>query len=120
MALRPGGVTAFTVIEPAPGLTPAERRRVADVGPSDVLVRTGYPSLLDSAGFVDVAADDVTSDYRATLSAWIRETDRRAADVEAVVGAEELEARQRRRIGALAAVDAGILRRTAYRALRRR
>ena len=50
---------ALTAIEPAAGLTPAERRHAADP-PPNVLVRTSYPSLLDSAGFAGVTADDVT------------------------------------------------------------
>jgi len=41
----------FTTIEPAPSLSPADRRRVARSGPSAVLVRTGYTSLLGTAGF---------------------------------------------------------------------
>jgi hypothetical protein len=111
---------AFTVIEPAPDLTPAERRHVADVGPSDVLVRTSYRSLLGSAGFVDVVADDVTSAYRTTMAAWFRETECRADAVIARVGSDEFEQRQQRRSSALAAIDAGLLRRQLYVARRAR
>jgi len=111
---------AFTAIEPAFGLTPAERRKIAAVGPPDVLVRTSYPSLLDSAGFVDVVAEDVTAAYRSTLAAWLGETQRRSGAVVAVVGSEEFEGRQQRRINALAAVDAGVLQRWLYVARRRR
>ncbi len=105
---------AFTVIEPASGLTPTQRRNVADVGPPGVLVRTSYPSLLDSAGFVDVIAEDVTAAYRSTIAAWLDETGRRADAVVAVMGASEFDERQRRRTDALAAVDAGVLRRWLY------
>ena len=105
---------AFTAIEPAPGLSRAQRRRVAAVGPTNVLLRTGYPSLLRSAGFVDVVADDVTAAYRATLAAWHEETRRRSEAVVDIVGLDEFEERQQRRAGALAVIDAGWLRRSRY------
>lgn len=110
---------AFTTIVPAPGLSRTDRRHVAQVGPSDVLVRTSYPSLLGSAGFVNVIADDVTAAYRSTLVAWLHETERRADAVIAVVGPDEFAERQHRRTGALAAVDAGVLQRWLYRSRRR-
>ena len=116
--LRPSGIMAFTAIEPTPGLAPSERRHVADVGPSAVLVRTSYRSLLGSAGFTDVVAEDVTAGYRSTLAAWFRETERRADAVVAVVGRDEFEERQQRRRNALAGVDAGVLRRWLYVARR--
>ena len=81
-------------------------------------MRTSYASLLDSAGFVDVVAEDVTSAYRTTLAAWHDETQRRRDAVVALVGAEEFEDRLQRRRGALAAVDAGRLRRYLYVARR--
>ncbi len=110
---------AFTAIEPAPGLTRAERRHVAGFGPPAVLLRTSYPSLLDSAGFVDVVADDVTADYRSTIVAWLDQTRRHADAVAAVIGSDELDQRQRRRTNALAAIDAGLLSRRLYVARRR-
>lgn len=111
---------AFTTIVSAAGLTRADRRHVTDVGPSDVLVRTSYQSLLGSAGFVGVAAEDVTPGYRSTLAAWLHETELRADAVIAVVGPDEFAERQRRRTGALAAVDAGVLQRWLYCGRRRR
>jgi hypothetical protein len=110
---------AFTTIVPAAGLTPADRRHVVDVGPSDVLLRTSYPSLLESAGFVGVVARDVTARYKSTLAAWLHETERRADAVIAVVGHDEFAERQRRRSGALAAVEAGVLERWLYCGRRR-
>ena len=93
-------------IAPAAGLTRGDRRHVVDVGPSDVLVRTSYQSLLGSDGFVSVVAEDVTARYTSTLAAWLDETERRADTVIAVVGSDEFAKRQRRRTGALDAVDA--------------
>ena len=118
--LRHGGIMAFTAIEPASRLSPAERRHVAAVGPTNVLLRTSYPSLLRSAGFVDVLVDDVTAAYRSTLAAWYEETLRRADAVADLVGPDEFEERQHRRAGALAAIDAGSLRRSRYIARRTR
>ncbi len=109
----------FTTIVQAPGLASTQRRQVAQVGPPEVLVRTSYPSLLESAGFVEVIAVDVTRAYRSTLAGWFYETERRADEVVAVVGVDEYKDRQRRRAAALAAVDAGMLERWRYLARRR-
>jgi 2-polyprenyl-3-methyl-5-hydroxy-6-metoxy-1,4-benzoquinol methylase len=49
-ALQQGGRTAFTVIFPAPGLTPGDVRRAVAAGPPNCGLRTSYPSLSRSAG----------------------------------------------------------------------
>jgi hypothetical protein len=100
---------AFTAIVQAPGLGPAGRKLAADAGPAEVLVRTSYPSLLRTAGFVDVVADDVTADYRATLERWFVATEQRRDDVVAAVGDDDVDDRQARRTAAMAAVDDGVL-----------
>ena len=76
----------FTTIEPAPGLSTTDRRRVARSGPSAVLTRTSYPSLLASAHFVEIEHTDITADYRTTQQAWIDATRRRAQAIGAAMG----------------------------------
>ncbi len=109
----------FTTIEPAADLSPAARRRVARSGPSAVLVRTGYPGLLATAGFADVEQHDITSAYRSTQLAWIDATIRRSEAIGRAMGSAALEARIADRRRALAAIDDGLLRRTRYIASRR-
>src|SRR3954465_14928281 len=67
--LRPGGRLAFTTIHLAPGLTRAHRRRGSVSGPLAVVGPDGR-DLLDRAGFDVVRAEDVTADFRATVTAW--------------------------------------------------
>jgi len=110
----------FTTIEPSPGLSRADRRRVARSGPSAVLARTGYNGLLATAGFTEVEHLDVTTDYRKTQQAWIDATRRRSPAVAAAMGDKALEQRLADRAAALAAVDDGLLRRSRYVAIRPR
>ncbi len=109
---------AFTVVEVAPGLTPAQRRRAARVGPVGVRTRSDYPSLLASAGFVDVVVDDRSDRYRATQQRWIDATVRREDELRAVLGESVYEERIAERHGSLAAIDDGVLLRRLYVARR--
>ena len=108
----------FTTIEPAPELSPADRRRVARSGPSAVLVRTGYTGLLGTAGFTEVRHFDITTEYRATQQAWIDAGRRRSSAIAEAMGAEALEQRLADRAASLAMVDEGLLRRSRYTAMR--
>src|SRR3954469_6473009 len=114
--LRPGGRLAFTTIHLAPGLTPAQRRRGSVSGPPAVVGRDGR-DLLDRSGFDVVHAEDVTTEFLATVTAWratrIRHRDRlRALDPQAyddriATNSTEIDA-----------VEAGLLRRSLYVASR--
>lgn len=117
--LRPGGRTAFHTIEPTPGLTSSRRRRAHALGPVAVAVRTSYESMLGTAGFVDVAAIDLTREYRATLRRWIHATERRGVELRAVMGDELFDERRVNRRQTLAAIDDGLLSRFEYTARRR-
>ena len=116
--LRPGGVRVFTVIEAATGLSPGQRRRARRDGPAAVLTRTSYPSLLASAGFVDVEVTDRTAEYRATQQRWIDATVRHEAELRATLGDTMYEDRIVDRGGSLAAIDDGVLIRRLYVATR--
>ena len=110
---------AFTVVEAAPGLTPAQRRRVRRFGPVAVRTRSDYPSMLASAGFVDVVVDDRSERYGAMQRRWIDATVRREDELRAVLGESVYEARIAERHGSLAAIDDGVLLRRLYVARRR-
>jgi len=109
---------AFLAIEPTPGLSPEDRRRAGRAGPTAVAVRTSYPSLLKTAGFVDVGVDDVTGEYRRTQAAWIDAYERRAIAISGQIGDTAFRERTADRARSLAAIDAGLLARFMYWARR--
>ena len=117
-ALRPGGVTAFSVILPAPGLSPGDRRRAREAGPPAVSVRTTYPSMLRSAGFVGIEELDVTSASLATARRVQQLWDTRADELIASLGTEEFDEFQTNRRRSIAATGAGLLRRAIFVARR--
>ena len=83
-----------------------------------MLVRTGYASLLRTAGFVDIEVADLTEEYRVTQQAWREAADRWADDLIALVGIEEYEEARRNRRHTAECIDAGLLRRRLYTARR--
>jgi cyclopropane fatty-acyl-phospholipid synthase-like methyltransferase len=119
-ALRPGGRTAFTTIFPAAGLTAADARRANEAGPPNCGLRTSYPSLLRSAGFVDVEERDLTADYFATASRKLHVAEEFAADMIEMLGRQEYERMQAERRQAISAIEAGLLRRSLFLARRPR
>jgi len=108
----------FTTIEAASGLTPAQRRRVARAGPSAVLTRTSYPSLLTTAGFAGIEHRDITADYRSTQFAWTEAMRSRSSAIGTAMGQRAFEQRLADRSAALAAIDTGVLKRSHYAAIR--
>ena len=104
----------FTSIEAAPGLARSDRRRVARSGPSAVLVRTGYASVLATAGFTSIEQRDITDEYRTTQQAWLDAMRRRSAAIGSAMGQAAFDERIADRSRALDAIDDGLLRRTEY------
>lgn len=105
---------AFHTIQPASGLTSAQRRRAHAAGPIAVAVPTNYPSLLRTAGFVNIEAMDITSDYLATLQRWIDAAQRREAEVRRATGDDAFDERMAYRHDAVDAIDEGLLKRFQY------
>ena len=110
---------AFLTIEPDDDLSPAQRRRAGRAGPPSVLLPTSYPSLLRTAGFVDIEVVDLTAEYRVTQQAKIDQADRHRSELIALIGVEEYEEGRRERRKTLEAIDAGLLSRRLYVARRR-
>lgn len=109
--LRPGGRIAYTTIYVTPGLSDAARRRAQRSGPRAVASRREQPTLLRSAGFVDVELTDVTAEFAVTARAWLAEADAHAEQLAAVEAPGAFDERQRERRTQLAAIDDGLLRR---------
>ncbi len=116
--LKRGGRVAFLVIEPTPGLDPAARRRAHRNGPSAIAIRTGYPSIMGTAGFVDIEAIDLTAEYLQTQRAWISATVNREAGIRAALGDEGFDQRMKDRMDTLRATEDGLLARFLYVARR--
>lgn len=117
-ALRPGGCTAFTVIHPTPGLSPAKARRAVAAGPPHCRVRTSYPSLLRSAGFVEIDEDDLTPAYLATARTKLAVADELADGMADMLGRQEFDDMQAKRRLAVSAIADGLLRRSRFTARR--
>ena len=118
LALRHGGRTAFTAIFPTTGLTAAENRRAVEAGPPECGLRTSYPSLLRSAGFVEIEERDLTADYHATASRKLEVAEQFAGDMIEMLGRQEYELLQADRRLAISAIEAGLLRRSLFVARR--
>jgi cyclopropane fatty-acyl-phospholipid synthase-like methyltransferase len=118
-ALRPGGRTAFTAIFPAAGLTAAESRRAIEAGPPNCGLRTSYPGLLRSAGFVDVEERDLTADYHATATRKLEVAEHFAEGMIEMLGRQDYDEMQAERRSAVAAIEGGLLRRSLFIARRK-
>lgn len=116
--LRPGGRTAFAVIFPAQGLTAAGARRAIEAGPPNCELRTSYPSLLRSAGFVDVEEHDLTPDYLTTATRKLEVTEQFAQHLIQMLGRDDFDEMQAERRLAVAAIADGLLRRSLFIARR--
>jgi hypothetical protein len=116
--LRPGGRTAFTVIFATPGLTAAQARRAVASGPPNCGLRTSYPSLLRSAGFVDIDEHDRTPDYLTLATRKLEVTEELADDMVRMFGRQDHEEMQAQRRLSVAAIADGLLRRSLFLARR--
>jgi hypothetical protein len=103
---------AFTTILEAPGLSSAARRRARAAGPRAVAMRSDHRRLLGSAGFGDITEVDVTPEFRATAAAWLAEAAVHAQELARLEAAGAFAQRQADRRAMLAAIDAGLLRRS--------
>ena len=116
--LRPSGRTAFFTIHPAPGLTPAQRRRASRDGPIAVAAARPHRELLEAAGFTEVAETDCTAEFAATTRAWLDHWDAGHDDLVALLGEQAFADRQADRRAQLRAIEVGILARSLLTARR--
>jgi cyclopropane fatty-acyl-phospholipid synthase-like methyltransferase len=119
-ALRPGARTAFSVIFPSHGLPPAGARRAIEAGPPHCGLRTSYPSLLRSAGYVEIEERDLTPEYLETAARKLEVAEQFADDLVRMLGRHDYDEMQAERRAAVAAVTGGLLRRSMFVARRPR
>jgi cyclopropane fatty-acyl-phospholipid synthase-like methyltransferase len=110
--LRPGGRLAFFTIEVAPDLPRDEHRRAASAGPA-VCAGPDLAELLRRARFVDVVAEDRTTEYAATARAWLAARLRHRDEMRPhdPTAYDDRIARGRE---AIPVIEAGLLRRALY------
>ncbi len=116
--LRPSGRLAFHAIELPPGLSAPRRRRAISIGPPAVTVRTTYPGLMRSAGFVEIDAVDLTAEYLETQRRWLASTLRHEVGLRDALGADAVRDGIERRRRTIRAIEEGLLLRTLYAATR--
>ena len=110
--LRTGGRLAFFTIEVAPGLPRGEHRRVAAAGPP-ACAGPDIAELLTRARFVDVVAEDRTTDYAAAARAWLAARLRHRDEMRPHDPAA-YDDRIKRGREAIPLIEAGLLRRALY------
>ena len=74
-------------------------------------LRADHTMLMRSAGFIDVEELDRTPEYAETLRSWYDRYEEHAVEVIALISRQTFEERQRDRLAAIAAVEAGYQRR---------
>lgn len=116
--LKPGAPVAFFAVALADGLSAADRSRAVGAGPDFVDAEPGYPALMQSAGYADVALEDLSNVYAATLADEIRVRDAESVTLRDLVGADQFAEGQALRRRELAAIHDGLLRRVLITAVR--
>lgn len=114
--IRAGGTMAFTVISIAPGLSGSPYKRAVAAGPPFKETESGYPALLEQAGWHIARCDDLTAQYARAVHHMLREEEARADTLIRVLGGSEFADLLARRRRTAAALDAGLLRRELFTA----
>lgn len=116
--LRPGGRIAFHTIELADDVRPDDPEEIALSAPRAVGSQRPYRELLVAAGFAEVGSRDVSDEYLSTLRAWLAHSEPVFEELAEVDGEAAVVERMEKWRRAIAAVEAGWLRRSLYRAVR--
>ena len=107
--LKSGGCIAGYLIHIPTGLTDAQERRAADLGPSDVTASTSPEVLTQAAGLTVVVKEDVTDAFRATCAALVAARRDLEDELRADEGDDFYEEERRQKNAMLQGIDEGIL-----------
>ena len=110
--LKPGGRIAGYVIHIPAGVTEAQERRAAELGPSDVTAPALPEVLTQAAGLTIMVTEDVTDAFRATCAALAAARRDLAEELRAEEGDDFYEEERRKKNAMLQGIDEGILRRS--------
>jgi len=105
---------AFYVIHTPTGLGARERARARRHGPRLVNSRSGYASMLRSAGFTHVREVDVTREFGRINLRWLRARLRHEAEMRRAAGDQYTEERIADARTQARGIDAGLLRRSLF------
>jgi SAM-dependent methyltransferase len=114
---RAGARMAFSVIVPAPELSPAERDCALDAGPPFVETPVAYPAMLDQSGWRTLDRMDVTTEYLQSARGLIAAMKLRVQALTKAYGSADFADRLQRREAALAATERGLLKREIFLAV---
>ena len=110
--LKPGGRIAGYIIHIPAGVTKAQERRAAELGPSDVTAPASIEALTQAAGLTVVLTEDVTDSFRATCAALVAARRDLEDELRAVEGDGFYEEERRKKNAILKGIDEAILRRS--------
>jgi hypothetical protein len=114
---REGARMVFSVIAPAPSLTPSERQIAVSPARSLSMFDSDYALLLEQSGWHVQERVDVTAEFAKSLRTSLEGMKLGAGALIKVLGADEFSERVTRRQATLAAVDRGLLRREIFAAV---
>jgi SAM-dependent methyltransferase len=117
--LERGGRVAAVVVEVAPGLGDAERRRALELGPGRVDASGPLEELMAGAGLAPLESHDWTGELRDTLRSILAALARHELQLRAGEGDEVYDHELAKKARLLEGVEAGLLRRTLVVAERR-
>jgi len=116
--LRPDGRLAFFTIFIPPGLSEDAYQRALAAGPPELRHRHNHQTMLASAGFADISETDVTDEFLEIARRWFDARKRRASELKAAIGESEFLRSQTESQATIAAIEAGLLRRSLFVARR--
>lgn len=108
-----GALMHFSVILPAPDISPSEYREAIETGPPFTDAPDGYEPLLDQSHWQIVDRFDVSSEYQRTLQSLVDGMNRNTPEIKEVFGDEFVSHRQHRE-DQIGLVQRGILKREVF------
>ena len=111
---RVGARMTFTTIALAPSLTAAERRIAMESGPKFMDSEEDYVALLEQSGWSLEERIDLTAAYQSSMRSELDGMKARAGALAQVFGQDEFTSRVERQQAAVAALDAGFVRRELF------
>ena len=112
--VRSGGRMVFTVISPAPGLSPTDHKRAVESGPPYVATAVGYAAMLGQAGWEITDHLDLSSEYARTARRLLREEEARADGLSDLLGDAAYSERLAERRRTIQAIEEGLIRRELF------
>ena len=108
-----GALMHFSVILPAPDLSPSEYQEAIETGPPFTDAPDGYEPLLDQSRWEIVDRFDVSAEYQRTLQSLVDGMNRNTPEIREVFG-DEFNSHRQHREDQIDLVQRGVLRREVF------